>query len=82
MQLEVMYVDMRGGYAVGQSWTTDVIDKETNKKVGFVYQRTCPPKGSFLFFGGKYVGTDEEIISWLKRRERRQAREETDPDKP
>jgi hypothetical protein len=61
MQLQVVVVDMRGGYGNSQSWTTDVIDKETGKVVGFVYQENKPAKRYISLFDGKYVGHFDDI---------------------
>jgi hypothetical protein len=57
MKLFIMNVDMRGGYQEPQAWQTDVVDKETDKTVGWVYAERSPASRTISLFGGKYEAT-------------------------
>jgi len=56
MRLQAQWVDMRGNYGSSVTWTTDVIDQETGRKVGFIENERSPAKRRVSLFGGKYQG--------------------------
>ena len=56
------HVDMPGGYTSEVAWRSNVIDQDTDKKVGFVdaeraaIHSESPAKRHVSLFGGKYQG--------------------------
>jgi hypothetical protein len=72
MRLKVYWVDMRGGYPNGMSWRTDVVDEDTDQKVGYVYAAREPqtePYRHISLFDGKYKGdftTHQECDAFAK----------------
>lgn len=68
MRLQVRWVDMRGNHG-SQTWVTDVIDQDTDKKVGFLENKRSPAKRHVSLFGGKYQGdfvTYDECAAFAK----------------
>lgn len=66
MRLLVQWVDMRGGYPTPVTFETDIIDKDTGKKVGFVEAERSPAKRRISLFGGKYRATFNSNVSHLE----------------
>ena len=69
MKLVMHWVDMRGGYGSKQTWESEIVDKETNKPVGFVRQENKPAERYVSLFGGKYTGkftTPDECFAFVR----------------
>jgi hypothetical protein len=56
MRLVFQSVDMRGGYPEKMAWQNEVVDEESGKTVGFLYEETKPARRIISLFGGKYQG--------------------------
>jgi hypothetical protein len=56
MRFEFKSVDMRGGYPEPVVWESEIIDQDSGKKVGALYEEMKPAKRCISLFGGKCVG--------------------------
>lgn len=69
MNLIAYWTDMRGGFTTKVSARTEIIDKDTNKEVGFIEASRSPIVRHVSLFGGKYQGdftTPEECSAFVK----------------
>lgn len=54
MRIVFESVDMRGGYPEQVAWETPIIDQDSGRMVGTLYEETKPAKRYISLFGGKY----------------------------